>query len=122
MFLGVHVLAEDNLVGNSIEHHPEIGHFMNVFDHPPQTLEFMQNNELQGGGPTWMGLITAALNIESPSTLGQISFDDEADGVLVTSDSDSHLMVVQSYVSLLMSDEAFMAQCITRAQTDGSLE
>lgn len=111
-----------DLVGNSIEHHPDIGHFINVFDHRPQTLQFMQTNELQGGGPTWMSLITAALNIESPSTLGQIGFDDEADGVLVTSNSRPHLLVVQSYVSLLMSDEAFMAQCISRAQSDGSLE
>ena len=39
---------------------------MNVFDVRPEALGFMENNDLQRGGPTWMGLIQAALELKSP--------------------------------------------------------
>ena len=109
-------------VGNTIEKHPELGPFLNVFDYRPETLAFMESSGLQGGGPTWMALVTAALEIESPATLAAISFDDEADGVLITSASEPALSVVQSYVSLLMTDEAFMRLCIEHARNRGYLE
>ena len=115
-------MAQENLVGNTIEHHADLGYFMNVFDHRPETLEFMENAGLQGGGPTWMGLIAAALELETPDTLRDIDFNDEADVLLVTSSSEAALKVVQSYVSLLMSDESLLTQCIEQAQARGYLE
>ena len=59
---------------------------------------------------------------ESPATLQQVAFDDEADVVLVSSSSEASLKVVQAYVSLLMSDDAFRAQCMQQAETGGYLE
>lgn len=69
-----------------------------------------------------MGLIRAALELESPGTLAAIGFDDEADEVLVTSKSEGALNVVQSYVSVLMTDPDFMQDCIARARQGGYLE
>ena len=115
-------MTQDGLVGNTIEHHPELGYFLNVYDYRPETLGFMEENELQGGGPTWMGLINAALELESPGTAGEVDFDDEADVVLVTSDSEAALRVIQSYVSMLMSDRAFMERCISKGRERGYLE
>lgn len=115
-------MSEEILVGNVITNVPGLGHSLCVFDHRPETLEFMEKNALQGGGPTWMGLITAALELETPPTLSAIAFDDEADEVLITSNSTAALNVVQSYVSILMTDSDFMESCITKARQGGYLE
>lgn len=115
-------MPEEVLVGNIITSIPGHGHALCVFDHRPETLDFMAKNALQGGGPTWMGLITAALQIETPETLAAVDFDDEADEVLVTSNSVAALKVVQSYVSILMTDSDFMQDCIVRARQGSNLE
>lgn len=64
-------MSEELLVGNVISDVPGLGLSLCVFDHRPETLELMEKNGLQGGGPTWMGLITAALHIESPATIAK---------------------------------------------------
>ena len=115
-------MAEEILVGNVISNVPGLGLSLCVFDFRPETMAFMEKNALQGGGPTWMGLITAALELESPGTLAAIEFDDEADEVLVKSSSNAALNVVQSYVSILMTDPDFMESCIARARQGGYLE
>ena len=115
-------MAEEILVGNVISNVPGLGLSLCVFDHRPETLEFMEKNALQGGGPTWMGLITAALVLEAPDTLTSIEFDDEADEVLVKSGSKGALNVVQQYVSILMTDPEFMESCIAKARQGGYLE
>jgi len=115
-------MPEEILVGNVINNVPGLGLSLCVFDHRPETLEFMENNALQGGGPTWMGLIKAALQLESAATLAAITFDDEADEVLITSNSAAALNVVQSYVSILMTDSEFMKSCIAKARQGGYLE
>jgi hypothetical protein len=115
-------MTEEVLVGNVISDVPGLGLSLCVFDHRPETLEFMEENALQGGGPTWRGLITAALLLESPKTLSAISFDDEADEVLITARSSAALNVVQSYVSILMTDTEFMQDCIAKARQGGYLE
>lgn len=108
-------------VGNTIQE-TEDGFYLEVYDHREETLAFMADHELQGGGPTWMGLIKAALEIESPQTSELIDFEDEADVVLVLSTRRAPLEVVSSYVSILMTDEAFMTRCIDKAQQGGYLE
>jgi len=115
-------MSEEVLVGNVISHHPKLGYFLTVFDHRPETLEFMSRNRLQGGGPTWMALIIAALQLESPKTLASLEFDDESDEVLVKSVSNAALNVVQNYVSILMTDPDFMDSCINKARRSGYLE
>ncbi|MFK8021694.1 MAG: Imm51 family immunity protein [Pseudomonadales bacterium] len=109
-------------IGNTIAEGAQNEFFISVFDYRSETLQFMESNQLQGGGATWMGLITAALEIESPVTLSAINFDDESDEVVVSSASKAALTVVQSYVSLLMSDRFFMEQCIERGNQNGYLE
>ena len=115
-------MPEEILVGNVISDVPGLGLSLCVFDHRPETVEFMEKNALQGGGPTWMGLIQAALQIESPATLAAISFDDEADEVLVLSRSKAALNIVQTYVSIIMTDSDFMQRCIAKARQGGYLE
>ncbi len=114
--------SEIDRLGNTLIEHPEFGFSLTVYDHRPETLRFMESNELQGGGPTWVGLITAALTIESPKTLHEIEFDDEADMVVIYSESKSALLTVQSRVKKLMSDRAFLNKCIEKSRDGGYLE
>lgn len=109
------------LIGNTIERHPG-GFFLNIFDHRPQTLDLMEEHGLQGGGPTWLGLLTAALEMESPVTLEQIDLDDESDLLLVTAPDRPPLEIVQTYAALLMSDPGFLLQCVSHGQDGGYME
>ncbi len=115
-------MSEEILVGNVMGHDSELGYFLTVYDHRPETIEFMRQNMLQGGGPTWMGLIIAAMKAESPNTLTSLEFDDSSDEVLVSSSSKATLTLVQNYVSILMTDSDFMGNCITNARRDGYME
>ncbi len=115
-------MAHDLLVGDTIKHRDQIGYFMDVFDHRPETLKLMSERKLQGGGPTWKGLVTAALELESPSSIKALEFDDEADALRVMSKSKHELQAAQSVVKRLISDRDFMVQCIARARTEGILE
>lgn len=114
-------MAEQGLIGNTIERHPG-GFFLNIFDLRPRTLDLMDEQGLHGGGPTWLGLVTAALELESPSTLAQIDLDDEADVLLVTARDRPPLEIVQTYAALLMSDDGFLMQCVEQGQNGGYLE
>lgn len=114
--------AEHPKYGSTVEHHEAVGYFMNVYDHRPETLAFMEENHLQGGGPTWMALVRASLEMHSPATLRKIRFDDESDVVLVTSDSKEELEKTQVYVKKLMEDTAFRKACIEHSEKKGYLE
>tara|TARA_R110002072_G_scaffold56097_9_gene145592 strand:+ start:1719 stop:2060 length:342 start_codon:yes stop_codon:yes gene_type:complete len=110
----------ESLVGNTIQE-TEDGFYLDVYDNREETMEFMVDHELQGGGPTWMGLIKAALELESPQTTELIDFEDEPEVVLVVSTRRGPLEVVSNYVSILMTDEDFMLRCIAQAQKGGYL-
>ncbi len=45
-------MASEEEIGTEIHHHEDLGHFLNVYDYRQETLEFMENSGLQGGGPT----------------------------------------------------------------------
>lgn len=115
-------MNDDDLVANRIAPDSEGGFFLMVHDFRPETLRFMEEQDLQGGGPTWMALLVAALEIESPATLPGLEFDDEADDVVVRSPSEGDLKTVQTYAALLMTDPDFMLQCIRTARDGGYLE
>ena len=114
-------MSRQRHIGNTIERHPG-GFYLNVFDHRPETLDLMESQGLGGGGHTWLGLLRAALELESPATLEQIDLDDEPDLLLVTAAERGPLEIVQTYVALLMSDENFLRQCLAHARDGGYLE
>ncbi len=122
MIASTYSMASDENVGNKIQHHQSIGYILDVYDFRPETLKFMDENNLQGGGPTWLALIQAALELESPTTLETVNFDDESDVVRITSGSESSIKVIQMYVSLIMTDSDFRDRCIKKAKVGGYLE
>lgn len=114
--------AGDILAGNSVEHLDDVGYFINVWDHRKETLAFMESSGLQGGGPTWMAIIRASLEKNSPKTLQYIEFDDEGDVLLVRSKLKSNIDIVHSLVEKAMDDKRFRQECIDHAKKKGYLE
>lgn len=112
-------MLSDDDIGNRIKHHTELGFYIDVYDHRSEMLKFMERHDLRSDGPTWMALITAALEIESPKTLSSVKFDPEPAMVLVTSTSKADLQVAQQYISILMSDLAYLEICINTATDRG---
>jgi len=108
-------------VSNTI-HETEDGFYMDVYDHREETLAMMADNELAGSGSTWMGLIKAALELESPDTSELIDFEAEPEVVLIVCTRRAPLEVISHYVSILMTDDVFMTRCIAKAQAGGYLE
>lgn len=108
-------------VSNTI-HETEDGFYMDVYDHREETLAMMADNELAGSGSTWMGLIKAALELESPDTSELIDFEAEPEVVLIVCTRRAPLEVISHYVSILMTDDVFMTRCIAKAQSGGYLE
>lgn len=108
--------------GSTVEHHEDLGYFMNVYDYRPETLAFMEKNRLQDGGPTWKALVKASLEMNSPATLKKIRFDDESDVVLITSTSKEEIETTQTYVKKLMNDPGFRDACIQHSMKKGYLE
>jgi len=100
----------------------DYGYFVDVYDHSKEMLNFMKEQELQGGGPTWMALLTAAFQLESPSTIKLINFDDEADAVRVSSNDKNQIIKVNEFVEKLKSDKKFMLKCISQARKGGYIE
>lgn len=115
-------MDHSELIGNSVSYDPDMGYFLYIFDHRPETILFMENNHLQGGGPTWAALIQAALELESPDTFNAIDCDDESDCVIIRSPSKPCLEVVQTLVSILMCDSDYMMRCIEHATRGGYIE
>ncbi|MFT7579887.1 MAG: hypothetical protein ACI9MR_001554 [Myxococcota bacterium] len=99
------------------------GYGMFAYDDRPATLRFIIDQEgLQGGGPTWMGLVTAALALESPTSLRSLSFDDQSDNVLITSASKADMLVAQACFKKLVLDRRFLQRCLVKARQDPYFE
>ncbi|MFT4800117.1 MAG: hypothetical protein ACJAYE_003310 [Candidatus Azotimanducaceae bacterium] len=108
-------------VSNTI-HETEDGFYLDVYDHREETMALMADNEIAGSGTTWMGLIKAALELESPETSDLIDFEAEPEVVLIVCTRRAPLEVISHYVSILMTDEVFMSRCIRKGQDGGYME
>jgi hypothetical protein len=115
-------MTEHDLVGYEIVDHPAFGYTMSVYDHRQETLAFMEERGLQGGGPTWEALIQAALELSAPERLEAIEFDAEGDCVFVTSRSKPDLEFARETAIRLMSDPELRERCIAHADEGGYLE
>ena len=84
--------------------------------------EALQARRLQGGGPTWEGIIYGLLRLRSPSTLGEIEFDAEGDGIAVRSRRRAALETIGRLVAEAKRDPAFLSEAIEVAKRDGRIE
>lgn len=85
---------------------------------PDTHVGYLNSRGYQGGGPTWEGIIYGALTLKSPSTLDEIRFDAEGDGLAIWSSSRDALETIGELVGELKGDEDFLKVAVERAEED----
>ncbi|MEM1411434.1 MAG: hypothetical protein AAGH19_03670 [Pseudomonadota bacterium] len=101
---------------------PGAGYFLNIYDHRDEVIEFFESEDLQGGGPTWLGLITAAFELDGNNSLELMEMDDEGDGLLISCETEQPLTTVVSYVNRMLAEPGFMRACIEKGLDADYLE
>lgn len=89
---------------------------------PDSHMEFLQARGLQGGGPTWAGIVFGLLKLRRPELISEIDLDDEAEGLRVWSDSRAALESIASLVTEAKANEQLLLQAIETAQREGQIE
>jgi hypothetical protein len=89
---------------------------------PDSHAQQLQAQGLQGGGPTWEGIIYGLLSVESPGVLSEIDFDAEGDGVAIWSNRRQPLDTIAALVGRSKTDRALLARAIEKARRDGRIE
>jgi hypothetical protein len=83
---------------------------------------FLQARGLQGGGPTWAGIVFGLLKLRRPELISEIDLDDEAEGLRVWNKNRSALESIGSLVAGAKADEKLLLQAIDVAQREGRIE
>ena len=89
---------------------------------PDSHTAFLQARGLQGGGPTWAGIVFGLLKLRRPELISEIDLDDEAEGLRVWSKSRSALESIGSLVTEAKANEKLLLQAIDVAQREGGFE
>ena len=77
---------------------------------------------LQGGGPSFAGVIYGHLRDRSPAVLERLDFDDEADGVRVCSRDPAALAAVRAFIAQVEANPSLLQPAVDRARRDGRME
>lgn len=85
-------------------------------------LEFLNERGYQGGGPSWLGIIYAAIQMSDPTIEAKIRFDDEAEGLAIWSSDKKSLEKVGRLISVVKADESIMLKAIEVAEQAGEME
>jgi hypothetical protein len=95
--------------------------YYDVHEHDRHTA-MLAARGFQGGGPTWEGIIYGLLRLRSPSTLGEIRFDAEGDGLAIWSRRRPALETIGRLVAEAKRDPAVLSEAIDVAKRDGRIE
>jgi hypothetical protein len=89
---------------------------------PDSHMAFLQKKGLQGGGPTWAGIVYGLLKLRRPELISEVDLDDEAEGLRVWSKSRAALESIASLVAEAKANEKLLLQAIDVASKDGRIE
>jgi hypothetical protein len=89
---------------------------------PDRHVQMLEALGFQGGGPTWEGIIYGLLRLRSPSTLGEIRFDAEGDGLAIWSRRRAALETIAKLVAEAKRNPAVLSEAIKVAKQDGRIE
>jgi hypothetical protein len=89
---------------------------------PDSHSNALQAQGWQGGGPTWEGIIYGLLELRSPSTLQEIRFDAEGDGLAIWSRKRTALESIAQLVAEAKASSTLLNEAIERAKRAGRME
>ena len=80
--------------------------------HDEETIEFFNEQGLEGNGHTWGGVVESIIRLEMPDSYDQLTLSPEADDLLVTCDERPPLERLSEFVRRYAADESLMARAI----------
>jgi hypothetical protein len=89
---------------------------------PDSHYEMLDTKGYQGGGPSWMGIIDAAIQMSDPTLMAAIRFDDEAEGLAIWSQDRETLVRIGRLIAALKQDERFLLKAVEVAERNGNME
>lgn len=89
---------------------------------PDSHTAFLQKKGLQGGGPTWAGIVYGLLKLRRPELIAEVELDDEAEGLRIWSESRAPLEAIASLIAEVKANEHLLQQAIDVARGDGRME
>ena len=89
---------------------------------PDSSFKELSARGLQGGGPTWAGIVTGLLRLRSPGVLARIALDDEAEGLTVWSDDRAALETIGRLIGAAKKDPALLNEAIECAKREHAIE
>jgi hypothetical protein len=94
------------------------GHGLVVRSFDAATIEFLNNQGLDGNGYTWTGIVDAIARMELASEHSKFSWSPEADELLVTCKDRTPLERLQSAVARYGADESLLQSAIDNADPE----
>ena len=95
---------------------------INYFNYKASELKYFETIGLQGGGYTWVALIKAVLENESPELMPQIEFDPEGDAFFAYAASEDNANRIKAVIERLSSDINYREKYIKIATDGGYIE
>jgi len=83
-----------------------------------ESIEFFNEQGLDGNGHTWGGVVESIIRLEMSDAYDQLSLSPEADDLLVTCDRRVLLEQLSEHVHRYAADESLMARAIENADPD----
>jgi len=109
------------------ERNPYRGEIMDMEGHEFSLHYFDLNEEdshydvlsekgFQGGGPTWHGIVSGAIELTDPTLNGEIYIDEDSEGIIVSSENKKVLEKIGRLIAILKSNPDLLAAAIHVAE------
>jgi hypothetical protein len=89
---------------------------------PDSSYKELSARGMQGGGPTWAGIVKGLLLLRCPGVLTRIALDDESDGLAIWSDDREALEIIGRLIGAAKKDPALLNEAIARAKRENAIE
>jgi hypothetical protein len=111
-------LPEDGEDGVAVMASPDGRHCLTVTDVGDQAASFFADRELQGGGHTWQGVLTALVEMNMPDALPELDIGAEADNLYVHAEDEGLLHRLAELWRATLSDPMRLARVAEHAGDD----
>ncbi|TVQ50979.1 MAG: hypothetical protein EA362_01095 [Saprospirales bacterium] len=119
------LLADEKIKGRGdIMDMEEHGFQLHYFDLNEADSHFdaLSEQGFQGGGPTWYGIISGAIQLADPTLNDEIYIDDDSEGIIISSKSKAVLEKMSHLIGILKSEPELLAASIHIAEKNEMID
>lgn len=97
-------------------------YIVNYYNYNASVTDYFDKAGLQGGGYTWVALVTAAIKTEAPELLAQIEFSPEGGTFIAYSASETVANKIKTVLEKLSADLGYRGKQVKKATDGGYIE